>query len=282
MLGLLDRDPQPSCRLACLGCLRILSRDRHSLRPLSSAWAVRTLARAAGIDGGEEPGEYWRCPGEEQDGPVQPEAEHERGPVLEQYGPGEPEPGGERQGPQEVTGEEREGCGVEREALKVLCNLVLSCPEARAPCADNGLMLGLCRRARQIGPDPGASFLQLRLLFLLTALRLDERRRLGLELRGLPLLTDLLQRTLGLEGAAAPGPEHPTLARQPAERAMEILKILFNITVDLNRRQVDEVSAAKPPLTSPPPLSPHHPVSPTLPLPLSSLLPSRGSAGREI
>ncbi|XP_032894485.1 synembryn-A-like isoform X1 [Amblyraja radiata] len=260
VLGLLDRDPQPSCRLACLGCLRILSRDRHSLRPLSSAWAVRTLARAAGIDGGEEPGEYWRCPGEEREGPVQPEAEHERrgpvlerrGPVLERYGPGEmwtrpgePEPGGERQGPQEVTGEEREGPGVEREALKVLCNLVLSCPEARAPCADNGLTLGLCRRARQIGPDPGASFLQLRLLFLLTALRLDERRRLGLELHGLPLLTDLLQRTLGLEGAAAPGPEHPTLARQPAERAMEILKILFNITVDLNRRQVDEEDAAQ-------------------------------------
>ncbi|XP_078271574.1 chaperone Ric-8A-like [Rhinoraja longicauda] len=273
VLGLLDRDPQPSCRLACLGCLRILSRDRHSLRPLSSAGALRTLARAAGIDGGadwlelgaERQGgeEYWRCPGAERAGPVVPETEDERpepeverqgsrvgpgvelqGPGVEREGPGEPEPGVERQGSWEGPGVEREGPGVEREALKVLCNLVLSCPEARAPCADSGLTLGLCRRARQISPDPGASFLQLRLLFLLTALRLDERRRLGLELRGLRLLTDLLQRTLGLDAAAAPGPEQPTLARQPAERAMEILKILFNITVDLNRRQVDEEDAA--------------------------------------
>lgn len=43
----------------------------------------------------------------------------------------------------------------------------------------------------------------------------------------------------GFEGV--PPEELPPLSRQPTERAMEILKILFNITFDTNRRKVDEV-----------------------------------------
>lgn len=43
----------------------------------------------------------------------------------------------------------------------------------------------------------------------------------------------------GLEGV--PLEELPPLSRQQTELAMEILKILFNITFDINRRKVDEV-----------------------------------------
>lgn len=43
----------------------------------------------------------------------------------------------------------------------------------------------------------------------------------------------------GLE--SVPPEELPPLSRQQAERAMEILKILFNITFDTTRRKVDEV-----------------------------------------
>lgn len=43
----------------------------------------------------------------------------------------------------------------------------------------------------------------------------------------------------GLEGV--PPEELPPLGRQQTELAMEILKILFNITFDTTRRKVDEV-----------------------------------------
>lgn len=43
----------------------------------------------------------------------------------------------------------------------------------------------------------------------------------------------------GLEGV--PPEEQPPLSREQTEVAMEILKILFNITFDTTRRKVDEV-----------------------------------------
>lgn len=43
----------------------------------------------------------------------------------------------------------------------------------------------------------------------------------------------------GFEGI--PPEQLPPLSRQQTELAMEILKILFNITFDTNRRKVDEV-----------------------------------------
>lgn len=66
------------------------------------------------------------------------------------------------------------------------------------------------------------------------------------------LLANALDATLGLrwlnahevaraDGHDPPGPL-PPLGRQETERAMEILKILFNVTFDTNRRKVDEVS----------------------------------------
>ncbi|ELK26877.1 Synembryn-A [Myotis davidii] len=81
----------------------------------------------------------------------------------------------------------------------------------------------------------------LRLLFLLTALRPEVRQQLFQELQGVPLLTQALQLTLGV----APGRSPPErLPPQQTERAMEVLKVLFNITFDSVRREVDEDDAA--------------------------------------
>ncbi|XP_062917608.1 synembryn-A isoform X1 [Mobula hypostoma] len=137
------------------------------------------------------------------------------------------------------------------EALKCLCNVVFNSTAAQEVCADSGLVVGLCRRLR-LGDKQlysGVRFFDLRLLFLLTALRLDVRRQLGRELRGVRLLTDVLEHTMAVRWVsslevAARDQGDPPLAQELTDCAMEILKVLFNITFDLYKRQVDEEDAA--------------------------------------
>ncbi|KAF6105951.1 RIC8 guanine nucleotide exchange factor A [Phyllostomus discolor] len=126
------------------------------------------------------------------------------------------------------------------ESLKCLCNVVLSSPRAQALAAEARLVV---RLAERVGLHHQGSFphevqlFDLRLLFLLTALRTDVRQQLFQELQGVHLLTGTLQQTL----AVAPGQSPPELLpSQETERAMEILKVLFNITFDSVRREVDE------------------------------------------
>ncbi|KAF6105950.1 RIC8 guanine nucleotide exchange factor A [Phyllostomus discolor] len=130
------------------------------------------------------------------------------------------------------------------ESLKCLCNVVLSSPRAQALAAEARLVV---RLAERVGLHHQGSFphevqlFDLRLLFLLTALRTDVRQQLFQELQGVHLLTGTLQQTL----AVAPGQSPPELLpSQETERAMEILKVLFNITFDSVRREVDEEDAA--------------------------------------
>ncbi|TKS74030.1 Synembryn-A Protein [Collichthys lucidus] len=49
VLSFLNRELQPSCQLACLETVRILSRDKHCLHPFISHSAMSTLAHYAGI-----------------------------------------------------------------------------------------------------------------------------------------------------------------------------------------------------------------------------------------
>lgn len=49
VLGFLDRELQPSCLLACLETVRILSRDKNCLDPFTNQFAMSTLARYASI-----------------------------------------------------------------------------------------------------------------------------------------------------------------------------------------------------------------------------------------
>ncbi|XP_016077827.1 PREDICTED: synembryn-A isoform X2 [Miniopterus natalensis] len=130
------------------------------------------------------------------------------------------------------------------ESLKCLCNLVLSSPRAQVLAAEARLVVRLSKR---VGLHQESSFphevqlFDLRLLFLLTALRTDVRQQLFQELQGVHLLTEALQLTLGVTPGQSP-PE--LLPPQETERAMEILKVLFNITFDSIRREVDEEDAA--------------------------------------
>ncbi|XP_036783025.1 synembryn-A isoform X2 [Manis pentadactyla] len=130
------------------------------------------------------------------------------------------------------------------ESLKCLCNLVLSSPAAQVLAAEARLVV---RLAERVGPHRQScfphdiQFFDLRLLFLLTALRADVRQQLFAELQGVLLLTKTLEQTLGAAPEESP-PER--LPPQETERAMEILKVLFNITFDSITKDVDEEDTA--------------------------------------
>ncbi|XP_017376472.1 synembryn-A isoform X1 [Cebus imitator] len=130
------------------------------------------------------------------------------------------------------------------ESLKCLCNLVLSSPVAQTLAAEAHLVVKLTERVglyrvRTFPHD--VQFFDLRLLFLLTALRTDVRQQLFQELKGVRLLTDTLELTLGVTPEGNPPRLLPS---QETERAMEILKVLFNITLDSIKGEVDEEDAA--------------------------------------
>ncbi|KFO38530.1 synembryn-A isoform X1 [Fukomys damarensis] len=130
------------------------------------------------------------------------------------------------------------------ESLKCLCNLVLSSPVAQALAAEAHLVVKLTERVglyRKRSFPHEVQFFDLRLLFLLTALRVDVRQQLFQELHGVHLLTDTLELTLGVTPEESP-PE--VLPPQETERAMEILKVLFNITFDSIKREVEQEDAA--------------------------------------
>ncbi|XP_036390875.1 synembryn-A [Megalops cyprinoides] len=208
VLGFLERDLQPSCQLACLETIRILSRDKGSLAPFATRDAIQTLSRHAAIAHGEGP---------------TPEI-----PDLD----------------------------VIVEALKCLCNIVFNSKAAQELGAELRLMAGLAERLKQCHERQWSHevrFFDLRLTFLFTALRVDMRTQLAQELRGVSILTSALDATLGLRwlntfevarADAEDGATLPPLGREETERAMEILKILFNVTYDTNRRKVDEEEAA--------------------------------------
>ncbi|XP_030862167.1 chaperone Ric-8A isoform X3 [Gorilla gorilla gorilla] len=130
------------------------------------------------------------------------------------------------------------------ESLKCLCNLVLSSPVAQMLAAEARLVVRLTERVglyRERSFPHDVQFFDLRLLFLLTALRTDVRQQLFQELKGVRLLTDTLELTLGVTPEGNPPKLLPS---QETERAMEILKVLFNITLDSIKGEVDEEDAA--------------------------------------
>nr|XP_032655832.1 synembryn-A isoform X1 [Chelonoidis abingdonii]XP_032655833.1 synembryn-A isoform X1 [Chelonoidis abingdonii]XP_032655834.1 synembryn-A isoform X1 [Chelonoidis abingdonii] len=200
LIKFLERELQPSCQVTCLESIRILSRDKSCLDPFTTREGLQTLARHAGIDYSEE--------------------------LI-----------------REVP-----DLDVILEALKCLCNIVFSSPRAQELTAEARLVVGLTERIKLYNEKNlphEVKFFDLRLLFLLTALRVDIRQQLAQELRGISLMTDTLELTLGVkwldphEVATEESPPLP-LPRQETERTMEILKVLFNITFDSSKRDVDE------------------------------------------
>ncbi|XP_071272112.1 chaperone Ric-8A isoform X1 [Salvelinus alpinus] len=225
VLGFLKRDLQPSCQLACLETIRILSRDKNNVAPFITHTAMQTLSWHAGIAISHG------------------NVDCEGGVVL-------------------VPFAENPDLEVIVEALKSICNICLHNKVAVQVGQDLQLIVGIAERLKQCGEDQWnhyVRFFDLRLMFLLTAQRVAMRTQLLKELRGVSLLSNHLDATLGLcwpdtfeVGRAGvevdPDSEEPAelppLSREKIERAMEILKILFNITYDANRREVDEEEAA--------------------------------------
>ncbi|XP_078387970.1 chaperone Ric-8A-like isoform X1 [Cetorhinus maximus] len=214
LMDFLGRDLQPCSQLVSLEAVRILSRDKHALAPFASRESMGALARLAGIEHADE------------------------------------------RGPRRVPDGE-----VVSEALKCLCNTVYNSESAQAAAGEMRLVHGLAERLKADGGGGGGgataavggggrdtSFYELRLMFLLTALLVDVRRQLARELHGVNLLTDTLEAALGLRWLdlyeVATVRDRPPLRRDETDRVMEVLKILFNITFDTSRRQVDEEDAA--------------------------------------
>lgn len=244
VLALLNRELQPSCQLACLETVRILSRDKNCLDPFISRSAMSTLARYAGIAVASSAAHNQQVEGQgEGEGGEEGEAEEVSSDVVKEASP-----------PSENSDQE-----VIVEALKSICNILLHNVTGQVVAADLQLIKGVAERLKQCHDsiwNHEVRFFDLRLTFLLTALRVDIRAQLAQELHGISLLGNQLDATLGLcwpdtlETARAgsegvPPEELPPLSRQQTELAMEILKILFNVTFDTTRRKVDEEEAAE-------------------------------------
>ncbi|XP_029910368.1 chaperone Ric-8A isoform X2 [Myripristis murdjan] len=245
VLGFLNKELQPSCQLACLETTRILSRDKHCVNPFITRSAMATLARYAGImvhTDTPAPSQPEDGQGEEQGGESQETAKGVTEVVKEAPPPSE-----------------NPDLEVIVEALKSICNILLHNETGQVVAAELQLMKGVAERLKQ-SHDPTwnheVRFFDLRLTFLLTALRVDVRAQLAQELHGISILGNQLDATLGLcwpdtletsrVGSEGVPPEDlPPLSRQQTERAMEILKTLFNITFDTARRKVDEEDAAE-------------------------------------
>ncbi|KAK9517326.1 hypothetical protein VZT92_025208 [Zoarces viviparus] len=241
VLGFLDRELQPSCQLACLETVRILSRDKHCLEPFTSRSAMSTLARYAGIAVVSTATPACNQPVE---GQVEGEGEEAAEVPSEEVKEASP--------PSENSDQE-----LIVESLKSISNILLHNETGQAVAADLQLIKGVAERLKQCH-DPTwiheVRFFDLRITFLLTALRMDVRAQLVQELHGISLLGNQLDATLGLcwpdtlETARAGlevGEQLPPLSRQQTELTMEILKILFNITFDTSKHKVDEEEAAE-------------------------------------
>ncbi|XP_031141301.1 synembryn-A isoform X2 [Sander lucioperca] len=245
VLSFLNRELQPSCQLACLETVRILTRDKDCLDPFLSRSAMSTLARYAGIAVFST-----ATPAHSQPGEGQAEGEG---------GEGEEAAEASSEGMEEASpSSENADQEVIAEALKSICNILLHKQTGQVIAADLQLIKGVAERLKQCH-DPiwnhEVRFFDLRLTFLLTALRVDVRAQLAQELHGISLLGNHLEATLGLSWADTletaragledvPPEQLPPLSRQQIELAMEILKILFNITFDTTKRKVDEEEAA--------------------------------------
>ncbi|XP_075998347.1 chaperone Ric-8A [Genypterus blacodes] len=245
VIGFLSRELQPSCQLACLETVRIISRDKHCLRPLVNCTAMSTLACYAGI---AVVNTTPRCTqSEESQGDVEGGAGGDAAEAACQAAKEASSPLGNPD--QEVV----------VEALKSICNILLHNQTGQVVAAELQLIKGVAERLKECH-DPTLShevrFFDLRLTFLLTALRVDIRAQLAQELHGISLLGNQLDAALdlcwpdtletarvGSEGV--PPEELPPLSRQQTDLAMEILKILFNITFDTAKHKVDEEEAAQ-------------------------------------
>nr|XP_055049835.1 synembryn-A [Misgurnus anguillicaudatus] len=140
---------------------------------------------------------------------------------------------------------------VRKEALKTLCNVVYNSPKAQERASSLRLLQGLSERLKEglicSSSPTSCQFYELRLLFLLTALRPELRVQLRQE-HGVSLLTAALEQCLEVRWGEAyevlTDQTAPPFSKEVSQRALEILKTLFNITYTVHRQEIDEEAGA--------------------------------------
>ncbi|XP_056885358.1 synembryn-A isoform X3 [Takifugu flavidus] len=149
--------------------------------------------------------------------------------------------------------EEEQDSGEEaqrKEAMKVLCNVVYNSIWAQERFSSLRLMCGLIERLSSsisCSPPSSVQFYELRLVFLITALRPELRTQLKQE-GGVSILTAALENCLEVQWKdqyeCVLSPAAPPISLEASQRIIEILKILFNITYSTHRQEPSEDDAA--------------------------------------
>ncbi|XP_074519199.1 chaperone Ric-8A isoform X2 [Halichoeres trimaculatus] len=147
--------------------------------------------------------------------------------------------------------EERSGGEMERkEAMKVLCNVVYNSTWAQERFSALRLLCGLTQRLSSSTSSSSPSsvhFYELRLMFLMTALRPELRTQLQQE-GGVSILTAALESSLEAQWKnqyeCELGPAAAPISLEASQRIIEILKILFNITYSAHRQEPSEEDAS--------------------------------------
>ncbi|KAH9500577.1 Synembryn-A [Bulinus truncatus] len=130
------------------------------------------------------------------------------------------------------------------EAQKCLCNVIFNSIEAQRYCCKSDCVDGVVQRLKTYG-DPDVQFdvkfFDMRILFLLTALPacVETRPKVRYELHGFTYLMEVLDLTLRDAENQEKG-----LTDQQVELCAEILKILFNLTISMEKKSVDEEEEA--------------------------------------
>ncbi|XP_069132114.1 synembryn-A-like [Argopecten irradians] len=128
------------------------------------------------------------------------------------------------------------------EAQKCLCNLIFNNVQVQRVCSKNGCVEGIIQRLKTY-KDPDLKFeikfFDMRMLFLLTALCAETRPLIRYELHGFTYLMEVVDLILRDADARQSG-----LTEQEVDLCCEILKILFNITVPIDKNALDEEEEA--------------------------------------
>ncbi|XP_037546917.1 synembryn-A [Nematolebias whitei] len=136
-----------------------------------------------------------------------------------------------------------------KEAMKVLCNVVYNSSWAQERFSSLRLLSGLIQLLSSgvsCSPPSSVQFYELRLMFLITALRPELSAQLRQE-GGVPILTAILESSLDVQwkeqyecvlDLAA-----PPVSLEASQRITEILKILFTITYSTHKQEPSEDDA---------------------------------------
>ncbi|KAF3853528.1 hypothetical protein F7725_014216 [Dissostichus mawsoni] len=263
-----------------LRTLRILSRDKKVLGPLVTDSALLALAKLAGLtqsDASDDTSDsdfydnilaslaeakVLPCGTEEDGGDIEANDQEEDFfeedtiSTAEGIHPNVLERGKKDRRVSKIGGEEEEEGGESgeeaqrKEAMKVLCNVVYNSSWAQERFSALRLICGLTARlssAVSFSSPSSVHFYELRLMFLMTALRRELSTQLQKE-GGVSIFTAALESCLQVQWKeqyeCVLDPAAPPISLEASQRIIEILKILFNITHSAHRQEPSEDDAA--------------------------------------